>query len=155
MECKLSHVNQNWPHPIIYIFPLIDKKWTRCIRETCSQFGLARVSGVQCYKILWAWFSQIAKVRGDCASRGSGRMRYILVHNWQSQVTAISQYSSGRCFTSIRDGGDAVHNKTSMTQSAVHMVQYHNLPHIPLILFDTPWRVQDLVFICSLFTPGM
>ena len=68
-------------------------------------------------------------------------MRYIPVHNWQSQVTAISQYSSGRCFASIRDRGDAVHNKASMTQSAVHMVEYHNLPHIPLILFDTPWHV--------------
>ena len=84
---------------------------------------------------------QIAKVRGDCVSRGFGRMQYILVHNWQSQVTAISRYSSGRCFTSIRDRGDALHNKASMTQSAVYMVEYHNLPHIPLILFDTPWRV--------------
>ena len=38
---SLRHVKQNWPHPLIYIFPLIDEKWTRCIRETCNQFGLS------------------------------------------------------------------------------------------------------------------
>ena len=66
----------------------------------------------------------------------------ILVHNWQSQVTSIYQYSSDRCFTSIRDrDGDAVQNAASMTQSTVHMVEYQNLPHIPLIRFDMPWRV--------------
>ena len=63
----------------------------------------------------------------------------ILVRNWQSQVTATLEYSSDRCFTSIRDrDGDDVQNEASMTQSAVHMVGYHNLPHIPLICFDTP-----------------